>query len=224
MSVAASPIATHQDGAGACARALLIAGVLLTLAGCATRPRAMSGDPAFEQAAEQRLSRYESASFAQPNFSLRGRIGVSNGKDAGSAQFVWEQEDQRFDFTLEVSITGKRYALRGREGAVELVDAEGQVRTGFNAEQLLLEATGWRVPVAELRYWIRATRAPGAQARLKFAQDGRLLQLRQSGWLVEYQRWQDDSVLPVPLKMQASSGKNRVRVVIREWRSVPDID
>lgn len=168
--------------------------------------------------AETALSARESALFEQQDFQLQGRLGVSNGKDAGSGQFQWIQTGDQFDFSLRVTLTGDRVRLAGRPGRVTLTDAEGRQQTGFDAEQLLLERTGWRVPVAQLAYWIRAMRAPGALAEPGYTRDGQLHSLRQSGWSIGYRSWTRDRTPALPIRLEARSGEHAVKVVVRQWQ------
>ena len=193
---------------------------MVLLTACAHRPRAPLGDGGVsvpDPAAETALSAHESALFDQQTFSLQGRIGVSNGKDAGSGQFQWTQTGDHFDFSLRVTLTGDRVRLEGEPGRVTLTDAEGRRQTGFDAEQLLLERTGWRVPVTHLAYWIRAMRAPGDLAIPKFDAERQLQQLQQGGWTIEYRAWTRDRTPPLPQRLQARSGNHSVKVVVRSW-------
>jgi outer membrane lipoprotein LolB len=193
---------------------LLLVVLSLLLAACFQRHKARGGD---DLAAETALAVRESTLDAKQRFALRGRIGVSNGKDAGSAQFRWQQTEQDFVFELVVSITSKRFELSGKPGLYRLTDSEGNVRTGFEAETLLLEATGWRVPVRQMRYWIRAMRAPDFSADLSYDVSGRPKELKQAGWTVNYKLWGEQTMLAMPRKIEATRGKDRVRVIIARW-------
>lgn len=187
--------------------------LIVLLAACAGRqPRVDRG------VAESALGERESLLQQQPDFGLSGRIGLSNGKEGGSGQFVWEQRGARFDFTLTVTITGDRYRLHGGPGRVTLVDAKGVSHHGLDAEALLAERTGWRVPVQQLGYWIRAMRAPGDRASAEFGHDGLLRSLRQKQWQIEYRGWSRDHEPQLPVRLQATRGAHRVRVVVRDWR------
>lgn len=188
---------------------MLLAGVL---AGCASR-----GARVDLNAAEQRLSGRESALHEAQSFALEGRLGISNGREAGSGQFRWEQQGRRFDFRLTVTVTGDRFRLEGEPGRVRLTDARGDTVEGFDAEQLLAERTGWHVPVDQLGYWVRAMRAPGTTAQTRFADDGKLTELVQAGWTIAYRRF-SDSEPALPLMLVASRGKERVRVKVRQWQ------
>lgn len=192
-------------------RLSLLVAVLLA-SGCAT----MRAPRVSETLAEQALSRRESLLFEQTSFALGGRIGISNGKDAGSGQFRWQQQGAAFDFTLTVTLTGDRLRLHGQPGKVILVESNGTQISGPDAEQLLFARTGWRIPVTELGYWVRAMRAPGSLVEPEFAADGQLRRLSQRGWEIDYKRW-DVQDPPLPLMLVASRGADRVRVRISTW-------
>lgn len=189
---------------------LLLAMLLLTA--CAAR-----GPRVDAPVAEQQLGGRESALHAQQGFLLTGRLGISNGKDAGSGQFRWQQQGRRFDFQLTVTVTGDRFRLEGEPGRVRLTDAKGATVEGFDASELLAERTGWQIPVEQLGFWVRAMRAPGSKADTRFADDGRLEQLQQSGWTISYRRW-NAGAPALPLMLVASRGQDRVRVKVRAWQ------
>lgn len=166
--------------------------------------------------AEQQLSGRESALHEQQQFALSGRLGIANGRDAGSGQFRWQQRGAAFEFQLTVTVTGDRVRLAGQPGKVKLTDARGQVTEGFDAEQLLFERTGWRVPVAQLGYWVRGMRAPGGTADTRFDAAGRLVELAQDGWTIQYRDW-TASAPALPTMLVARRGQERVKVRIRDW-------
>lgn len=152
-------------------------------------------------------------------WSFTGRIAVSQGGQGGSGSIEWRQDGADFDIRLSAPISKQTWRL-GKHGAlVRLEGLSGGVREGSDAEILLQQATGWRIPVTAMIAWARGARAPGA-AELDFADNGLPATLKQAGWVVEYRNWSgQDSALPLPGKVFATLGDARVRLVIASWQS-----
>ena len=193
----------------------LAAGValLLLLAACAgprVRPQpADTASLAGQTAREQALA-------AHPDWTLRGRLGVSDGRDSGSGSLEWAQEGDAFRFRVHAPVTGKTWILQGRDGHVVLEGLREQPIEGDDAAQLLERELGWRVPVTELAQWARAMRAAGP-AQVTFRADGLPATIEQAGWRVEYLDYDDSREPALPRKVFASNGDYKVRLAIREW-------
>ena len=42
--------------------------------------------------------------------------------------------------------------------------------------------------------------------------------LEQDGWRIDYQRYSDDAGAHVPVRIRASSGDTKVRIVVDRWK------
>lgn len=195
----------------------------LCLSACATLPDARAPSPlsAEELAAHQRaraalLATYETWSFA-------GRAAISKGKEGGSGRIEWEQRDRRhYTIALSAPVTRQSWRLIGdlHSEAGRIEGLEGGSREGEFAEELLLETTGWQVPLQQLGSWVRG--APAAEYPIESAEydaRGRLTRLRQSGWTVDYAAWRPGPAgqPDLPERVEAASGDARVRLVIEDW-------
>jgi outer membrane lipoprotein LolB len=151
------------------------------------------------------------------DWSFIGRIAVSQGSNGGSGRIEWRQHGDDFDIRLSAPITRQTWRLSKSGGQVLLEGLPGGTRSGSDAEALLAEATGWRIPVAVMAAWVRGARAAGA-ADLDFAPNGLPAMLRQSEWVVTYRDWnQGDPALPT--KVFAQAGNARVRLAVEQWQS-----
>lgn len=194
------------------ARAGVLAG-LLVLAACApVRLREDAAGLATQAARE--------AQFAtQSHWSLTARLAVSNGEDGGNGELAWTQDGDAFDFTVHAPVTGKTWRLHGDAHAATLDGVRDATLTGRDAGELLRQQTGWAVPMSELRYWVRALRAPSGRSQLVFDERGLPAELTQAGWKVEYRDWMEGASPALPRKVFASRGKARVRLVVEQWHT-----
>ena len=198
------PHALHLAASGA------IALLLVACAGPRVRPlEADAQSLARQSAREQTLAQHA-------DWTLRGRLGVSDGRDSGSGSLEWEQDGDAYRFSVHAPVTGKTWVLRGRAGHAVLEGLREQPVEGDDAAALLERELGWRVPVAGLVDWARGLRAPGA-ARVTFRADGLPAVIEQAGWRVEYLDYDQSRDPPLPRKVFASRGDYKVRLAIREW-------
>jgi outer membrane lipoprotein LolB len=190
------------------APALLACMLLAACAPVATRP-----GPQFDQAdwaaREAGLS---------TDWDLRGRVALSQGDAAGNAGIRWQQRGADFDIQLSAPITHQNWRLYSRGGIARLEGLEGGVREGSDAEALLLEATGWRLPVAAMSDWVRGNRGVGAAASdtVTWDSQGRLATLQRDGLTIEFREWFDGPD-PLPRKVYARRDGASVRLVIEAW-------
>ncbi|ALN92727.1 outer membrane lipoprotein LolB [Lysobacter gummosus] len=200
--------------------AQLLAAAMLTalLAACAGQgvKQAPAGTvvPAADALAREaaRLERVR----AQGDWSLTGRVAVSNAGKGGSGRMEWSQRDGRFDVALSAPVTRQSWRLSGgREGA-RLEGLDGGPREGADAGELLLQATGWDIPVSALADWLRGLPARDAPAaKVVPGADGRPQSIEQNGWTIAYQ-WPASGDLPSRLDARRDSA--RVRLIVDEWK------
>lgn len=203
--------------------AALLAAALL--GGCATAPPRphVVVDPAlldrFEIAQQDREQRLR----ADTGWALSGRIAVSNAGRGGSGRLEWRQDGDAFEVSVSAPVTRQSWRLGGGPAHALLEGVEGGPRRGHDAQLLLLEATGWDVPLRALPAWMRGLRAPGlGPARIGYAGEAGLpLYIEQDGWRIEYD-WPPGAGVPpaLPSRVQATRGEARVRLVIDEWSGV----
>jgi outer membrane lipoprotein LolB len=197
--------------------AALAAGVL---AACATTVPRAPLPPAEREAAVARQASREEALAQQPDWSLQGRVALSNGQRGGSGRIDWRQDGAAFQVALSAPITRQSWRIEGDAGSARLQGLDGGPRSGPDAARLLREATGWDIPVQALASWVRGARAArGGPARLQFSADGRLAGLQQDGWTLDYGDWRPSAVpgLELPMRISAQRDSARVRLVVDEW-------
>jgi len=189
----------------------MLAVALVGLVGCTAAPVRQRDDVALLAKQQQRETSLRSVS----DWSFRGKLAVSQAGNGGSGSIEWHQRDEDFDIRLAAPITRQSWRLTRSAGQVRLEGIEGGTRVGVDAEALLQEATGWRIPVQAMADWVRGARTEGV-AEIDFTEDGLPGTLAQQGWSIEFRAW-DGSSPPRPLKVYARSGDASVRLVIDAW-------
>lgn len=184
---------------------------MLLLAACA--PVRIKGDASMLEAQAAR----EAALSGQDHWTLTGRLAVSNGRDGGSGSLTWEQDGERYDFTVRAPVTGRSFRLHGGPGGAVLEGLDQGPMRGADAETLMARALGWQVPLRDLRAWVLGLRADSGPAQLGFGADGLPSLLQQDGWKVEYRDWYADRTPALPRKVFAERQPYRVRLSIENW-------
>lgn len=190
----------------------LAAGLLALLATACTTTAPRQGSDALLLAVQ---SAREAALADQPDWTMAGRLSVSANGDGGSGRIEWRQRGQDFDIRLSAPVTRKSWRLQWQGGVATIEGLEGGTRTGADAELLLLDATGWRIPIGSLGDWARGARAAGP-ATVEFTPAGLPALIAQQGWQVEYREW--DAADPArPRRVFARQGEATVRLVVESW-------
>ena len=195
----------------------------LLFSGCATvAPVSIAPPLSAETLAERQRERADWWS-QHDVWSFSGRAAISKGDRGGSGRLEWEQTDRhRYSIALSAPVTRQSWRLIGdlHSEAGRIEGLEGGPRDGEFAAQLLLDATGWEVPLQQLGSWVRG--GPAADYPVEsvdYDAQGRISRLRQSGWTVRYTAWRAGpaGAPDLPARIEAESGDARVRLAIEDW-------
>jgi outer membrane lipoprotein LolB len=149
-----------------------------------------------------------------------GRIGVTGASGGGSGSFDWQQRDDAAEVQIRgpVGIGSVTLQLSGAAESPQLRLQTGDQTLEADAALAELEARlGAEVPVGRLRYWMLSLAAPGEHQWSEPDASGTVV-LQQDGWNITYQRYSTEFGPRLPMRIQASSGAARVRIVIDRWR------
>ena len=192
-------------------RTVLLTAVTLTLSACAThRPPPLDLSSSWPQ----RLQ----ALKALEDWSFNGRLGIRAGDEAWNASLRWQQRKDRYDIRISAPLGQGAARLRGgaNDVTMELPD-EAPLRAD-NAESLLRAQLGWSVPVSGMRHWLAGRPDPNMGTEImELDEMGRLSQLRQAGWSIEYRRYVTVDQIDLPRKIEMVNSDLRVRLMIDQW-------
>jgi outer membrane lipoprotein LolB len=155
------------------------------------------------------------------DWQLNGRIALTHGEQGWHASLLWQEHADDYQLKLSGPLGQGGFQLAGDEHGVVLVDAEGHSSFARDGDALLLQATGWRLPVVGMRYWVRGLPVPDIEATPVYDASGRLNRLEQSGWVINYYKYQLVEGAFVPSKMQLARDDVSVRLVIKQWQLGP---
>ena len=182
--------------------------LLLSLAGCATQGPA----PAVPKDAPTAAT-----AAAQQAFATEGRISVRYGEQSLSGKFAWNHSTLRDELSL-ASPLGNQLAQIVRDGSgVQLINSRQERFTAPDVESLTQAQLGWRLPLAGLTDWVRG-RPQGAAAQVQKDEAGRLLQLKEAGWVIDYS-YAGTAALPQRLILNYPPAEQalEIRLVLDSW-------
>lgn len=154
---------------------------------------------------------------------INGKLGVRAPQESGSGTLYWEQEGERYDIRLSGPLGRGATQLQGDNRGIVLDIAGQPTLYADSAEELLEQQIGWRLPVEHLLWWVRGLPAPDSPSRLQLDTESRLARLNQSGWTIEYSRYQAVGDLQLPQRMQLSGHDVLLTLVVTNWepRALP---
>ncbi|MFZ3176248.1 MAG: lipoprotein insertase outer membrane protein LolB [Thiobacillus sp.] len=150
------------------------------------------------------------------NWTLQGRIGIQAGEQSLSGQIRW-QHSMETDEVLLTSPLGQGVAriVRDVDGAALEVPNQ-PTRRAPDAESLTREALGYTLPVAGLGWWMQARPDPDGIFEATRNGAGRLVQLKQQGWVIDYLQYAADGR---PRKLTVTREGLEIRLVADSWEA-----
>lgn len=169
----------------------------LWLAGCVTAPVTVPVSTEYSE-----------------NWSLSGRLGIQTETQSLSGQIEWQHAPASDVLVLATPLGQGMARIKRRAADVTLEIPDQPVRRAPDAETLTRDALGYSLPVSGLGWWIQAQRDPSRPADLVRDASGRVTQIRQDGWTIDYLQYTDRR----PRKLALTRDRLELRLVIDSWR------
>jgi len=189
----------------------------LLLTGCATTPQL----PSAEQ--DRLWQQHRQSLEHKADWTLTARIAGSTEDDAWSGKLSWRQIEGSYQMYFQAPFGQGAVQLLGSPEQVEMRTSDQQVVVADDAESLLYQQLGWRLPLKGLRYWVLGLPMPvtvptDAAAVLAFDETGRLASLQQSQWQVSYEAYRRVDEVELPQKVYLKNHAMSLRLVIDRWQ------
>ena len=191
---------------------LLLAAALLSA--CTTAQPVVMDQPGRERLYESKSDQLDGYS----DWSLVGRLAVSNSADGGSGHFSWKNIDADSQMDFHGALGRGAWRLLANAQGAELKLADGTVHKADSIDQLVHLQVGWEIPVDSLSWWVRGMAAPGDYEERQIDAEGNLSELLQGGWAIEYGRYRSFEGMSLPVKLTARQADWKVKLAIRDWK------
>ncbi len=150
-------------------------------------------------------------------WKLKGRVAGKSNDEGFRAGVSWMQQQQQFVIDLHGPLGRKVAVITGRQGNVQLKTSKGESFEATDPEELMQTLFGYSLPVNGLRHWLLGIPDPKQpHVSLELDEQGRLMQLNQAGWLIDYKRYHE-STPSLPALMQISNPSLHANIKIDRW-------
>jgi len=169
------------------------------------------------KATEKNNTKVANPGKAPASWEISGALAAKNKNKAWTAQVNWQQRgSDTYQIRLFGPLGSGTVMIEKKGGVIHFQDGK-KSSTSSNAEQLLAEQTGVRLPVSNLYYWVRGLPAPGGVQAEKRA-TGKLLQLRQSGFTIDYPEYTKVGNTQLPSIIRLQGNGVYMKLVIKRWK------
>jgi outer membrane lipoprotein LolB len=191
----------------------------LTLSGCAVLQKTPQYPPLTQQQ-QTALAQRQQALAHVSAWTFNGRLSLQTAKDAWTGKLRWRQEGQQFRLHFSAPTgQGAVQLMSNPQFGVEMRTAEGAIQYADDAETLLYNHTGWRLPVSGLRLWVVGLPEGEEKiSQLLFDNQGRIQILEQYQWRIQYLQYRQAGGHWLPRKIQLQNDKLKVRILIDQWK------
>jgi len=189
---------------------VLLAGLLLLLAGCASLPPATMSVEWQEHA---------NAIAALETWTLSGGLNIRQGRQSDSMNLNWAQDQTAFSIQLSGTLGMGAVRIQGDENQVLFEKAGEEPRSLPSLEALGREFMDYDFPAAYLTWWVRGLPVPGLPAQSTLNQQNFLQSLVQNSpdgqaYELTFDRYSvvEGMALPTRITLQSQGVSLRFRV------------
>jgi outer membrane lipoprotein LolB len=148
------------------------------------------------------------------SWQATGRIAVSGASTGGSGSFAWAQNGAESIVQMRGPVGIGSLRLTLSEQSLRVATADGEEFTEAEAAEELTRRLGASVPAQDLRYWLVGIAAPGEHQW----SNAETTVLTQHDWRITYERFGTTAGFRLPMKLVATSGPAKVKIVIDKWK------
>ncbi|MCU7835069.1 MAG: lipoprotein insertase outer membrane protein LolB [gamma proteobacterium symbiont of Taylorina sp.] len=149
-------------------------------------------------------------------WTTNGRISILNGKENWYAKFIWLQKNEDFELRF-MGPLGETELQLTRKDQKTYLKTPSYERSSHNLEQLLLQETGWKLPLISLRYWSYGVPNPKVSNKTLYDKQGNITDLYQDGWHIQYPKRMQIGKYLLPKKIVLTEQDIKIKIIISQW-------
>lgn len=199
---------------------LAVALILIALSACATQRSASIVTDASHELWQQRQQQLSTID----HWNLRGRVALYIQGDVHNLGLSWNRNQSHSTLKLEAPLSQGMVSLESTPSLATLTTSEGDIYTGKNAQQVLLQATGWSIPVEGLTSWITGINHSTTDYSPDIDASGRALSITQDNWRINYLNYAPTKLeafknSELPQKIYMKHDNLALKIVIDQWQN-----
>ena len=156
---------------------------------------------ACAQAPVKPASPAQAEATARTQIDYAGRFAVKYNDQNGAEKnaygnFTWHQDGETVSVELKSPLGQTLAVIESAPASATLELPNHPPQTAAKVDDLMHDALGFALPVSSLRYWLEPAAAPGTNATTDIdPKNGRLKELKQNGWTVDYYEYTADNAV-----------------------------
>ncbi len=184
------------------------------LTACAPPPRPAE-EPPTNKVVPLEKRKAETATVS--SWEISGAMAAKNKAKAWSASMNWVQHGPNSYQIRLMGPLGGGTVLINKSGKTITFQDGAKKASSTNADELLVQQTGIRLPVNNLYYWVRGLPAPGTVQSEKHDQYNHLVQLKQNGYTIDFTQYTSVKGIDLPSTIRLVGNGVMVKVIIKNW-------
>ncbi len=152
------------------------------------------------------------------SYDFTGRVASVVGNQGFSAAMDWQQRASDSALQIRAPFGVASLDINYHDGQLLLRTSDGARVSGEDAEVRLREWLGFAPPLRSFRYWLLGCSDPASVADEAFDEQQRLTQLKQDGWIVDYQNYQQSARLWLPQRLSIERDGRKLKLIISRWQ------
>ncbi len=154
------------------------------------------------------------------DWSFTGKLAFITADERHSLNIYWKQAPQNVHIALTSFLGTTVVDLRKTPFGTQIVDRDGNLFFGEDAELLIKQLTGLVIPVDALQQWIKGN--PG-NATYQLNSDNQVARLtgvdpKNSPWSITYSDYKNTQGIALPHKLQLTRPELRLKFAISQWK------
>ena len=193
----------------------LVALLVLMLGACASKPNLIPTEALDHQQWQARTQQLLAQESWEAHFSLVGNKDQQKFK----TRVIWQQINQdQYEIRLKDFIGRTVAIIEGSSEQVVVKTSKGKRYEGSNADEIIRDTVGLRIPVEGMRYWLRAIPEPSqAYEIMSVNNKGLVASAKQSGWKLEYPNYQSHELVQLPTNAVLQFNDIVLTIKVSRW-------
>jgi outer membrane lipoprotein LolB len=190
--------------------------VAFALCGCATT----SPQPTHSSAPIDTQAHLDEINTIQ-QFNVNGKLGVIYNQKGMSGSIVWQHTINADAIDVLSPLGSKVASISKTPNHIQLTNDKNETIEADNAQALTLKTLGWELPLQGLTDWVLGRPSASKIDFQTWDTAGRLVNLQQDGWTIEYLEYTQHAQYSLPSKLKLSNARVRLKIVISLWQVNP---
>lgn len=152
------------------------------------------------------------------NFSLRGRIGIQTNPKGFSGSLIWQHANNKDEIALYSPLGSQVASIFSTPAQITLLDSNGKSYQAADAETLTQDVLGWRLPLKGLSDWALGRPSASPIEQSAWNTQGQLTLLKQDGWTIEFDNYQQQGSFTLPGKIYLKSTQLNLKLLVEKWQ------